>query len=221
MFAPAASLGSDQNILGSRVRPLIVGLTGNIGSGKSSVARLLAQRGALVIDADDLARQATDDPQVLARIGEELGAKLVAGGRLDRQAVAATVFADPEARARLNAIVHPWVGLRRLQLQAEAIASAEPPPMIVHDVPLLFEVELNEGVDVTVVVTAPLELRAERVAARSGLTEEQVRARDASQMPQEDKAARADFVVPNAAGLPELAQQVELLWPQLLARRSC
>ncbi|MFA7460903.1 MAG: dephospho-CoA kinase [Trueperaceae bacterium] len=219
MCAPAASLGSSQTILGSRLRPLIVGLTGSIGSGKSSVARLLAQRGALVIDADDLARQATDDPGVLTRIGEELGAHLVEGGRLDRQAVAAAVFADPDARARLNAIVHPWVGLRRLELQAEALASAEPPPMIVHDVPLLFEVGLNEGVDVTVVVTAPLPLRAARVAARSGLSEEQVRARDASQMPQEDKAARADFVVPNAAGLPELARQVDLLWPQLLARR--
>lgn len=184
------------------------------------MARLLANRGAYVIDADDLARQATYDPQVLAQISEQLGAELVPGGELDRQAVAATVFADPAARERLNAIVHPWVGRRRIQLQANAMALTQPPPVIVHDVPLLFEVGLDRSVDVTVVVTAPLRVRAARAHARSGLSDEQVRARDASQMPQEEKAARADYVLDNSGEPDELEQQVARLWPELLARRA-
>ena len=105
---------------GPSLRPLVVGLTGSIGAGKSSVARLLQAHGALVIDADALARQATDDPEVLASIARELGPGLVVYGRLDRQATARRVFDDPAARAALNGIVHPWVGRRRLELQAAA-----------------------------------------------------------------------------------------------------
>lgn len=197
-----------------------MGLTGNIGGGKSSVARLLAEHGAFIIDADDLARQATSDPAVLNRISVELGEELVKDGELDRQAVAAAVFADPAARSVLNSIIHPWVGLRRLQLQAEALGQAEPPPVVVHDVPLLFEVGLDESVDVTLVVVAPLAVRAARVIQRSGLSEEQVRQRDAAQMPQDEKAARADFVIDNSAGEPELEEAVARLWPELLARRA-
>ena len=214
------SLGSSPDILGPRVRPLIVGLTGNIGGGKSSVARLLELRGALVVDADDLARQATDDPEVLRRISEELGPELVKDGALDRQAMAAKVFADPEARSVLNSIVHPWVGLKRLQVQAEAMGQAEPPPVIVHDVPLLFEVGLQRSVDVTVVVTAPLAVRAARGARRSGLSRDQVEDRDAAQLPQEEKAARADFVIDNSGGEAELEEQVTRLWTQLMKRRG-
>lgn len=197
-----------------------MGLTGNIGGGKSSVARLLAEQGAFIIDADDLARQATSDPAVLNRISAELGAELVKDGELDRQAVAAAVFADPAARSVLNSIIHPWVGLRRLQLQAEALGQAEPPPVVVHDVPLLFEVGLDKSVDVTLVVVAPLAVRTARVMQRSGLSEEQVRQRDAAQMPQDEKAARADFVIDNSAGEAELEEAVAWLWPELLARRA-
>lgn len=197
-----------------------MGLTGNIGGGKSSVARLLAEHGAFIIDADDLARQATSDPAVLNRISAELGAELVKDGELDRQAVAAAVFADPAARSVLNSIIHPWVGLRRLQLQVEALGQAEPPPVVVHDVPLLFEVGLDKSVDVTLVVVAPLAVRTARVMQRSGLSEEQVRQRDAAQMPQDEKAARADFVIDNSAGEAELEEAVARLWPELLARRA-
>ena len=214
------SSGSTPDILGSRVRPLIVGLTGNIGGGKSSVARLLEQRGALIVDADDLARQATNDPDVLRRISEELGPELVKDDGLDRPAMAAKVFADPEARTVLNSIIHPWVGLKRMQVQAEAMNQPDPPPVIVHDVPLLFEVGLQRSVDVTVVVTAPLAERAARVARRSGLTREQVEDRDAAQMPQEEKAANADYVIDNSGGETELEAQVARLWSQLMKRRG-
>lgn len=198
----------------------MVGLTGNIGAGKSSVARLMAEMGAFVIDADDLARQATDDQAVLLQISEQLGPATVINGRLDRQAVAHAVFNDPEARSKLNAIVHPWVGAKRAELEQLALQQDPPPPMIVHDVPLLFEVGLDDAVDATVVVTAPLALRARRVARRSGLTADEVAARDASQMPQDEKAGRADFVISNAGGEAALKEEVARLWPELLARRA-
>src|SRR5690606_7224443 len=112
-------------------RPLRVGLTGNIGSGKSSVARALQRYGAAVIDADELARQATRDEAVLERIAQDLGEELVVradgAARLDRERTAAVVFDDPEALARLNAIVHPWVRARSAALERELEGAASPP----------------------------------------------------------------------------------------------
>lgn len=197
-----------------------MGLTGSIGSGKSSVGRLLAEWGALLIDADALARDATKDPAVLRRVSDELGVHLVREGSLDRAAVAALVFADEGALAKLNAIVHPWVGARRLELQAEALAAAQPPPLIVHDVPLLFETGLDAAVDTTVVVTAPLEVRVKRLEARSSMSEEDVRARDSAQMPQEEKARRAEFLVDNSGSQAALQEEVARLWEELLVRRA-
>lgn len=199
-------------------RPLRVGLTGGIGSGKSSVARLLAGHGAYVIDADALARQATEDPAVLARIEAELGPGLVRGGRLDRAATARRVFGDAGARSVLNGIVHPWVAARREELEGEALRRSPRPPVIVHDVPLLFEVGLERGVDAVVVVSAPLEERARRLAERSGLSREEVMARDAAQLPLAEKAARADYVIDNSGTPRELEEQVARLWRQLIAR---
>ena len=196
---------------------LRVGLTGNIGSGKSSVARLLRERGAAVIDADALAREATQDPEVLEDIARDLGSELVRGGQLDRAATARRVFADPAARSRLNAIVHPWV--RRASAErAAALEDADPaPPVIVFDIPLLYENGLELGLDAVLVVDAALEARVERVRARSGLDAAEVRARDAAQMPLPDKVARADFVVDNNASPEALRDQVDALWRRLLA----
>ncbi|MEJ2292209.1 MAG: dephospho-CoA kinase [Deinococcales bacterium] len=199
---------------------LHVGLTGNIGSGKSSVARLLEARGAAVIDADALARQATEDAEVLAAIARDLGAELVAAGRLDRAATARRVFGDPEARRRLNAIVHPWVR-RATERLTEALERApEPPAVIVHDVPLLYENGLDRGLDAVIVVDAPLAERVARVAARSRLSEEDVRSRDAAQMPLDDKVARADYVVDNGGTLEELEARVDAVWRALLERAA-
>ena len=200
--------------------PVRVGLTGNIGSGKSSVARRLEARGAVVIDADALAAEATRDPAVLARIARELGPELVVDGRLDRAATAERVFADPDARRRLNAIVHPWV--RRASAErVEALgASPSPPPVIVLDIPLLYENGLEAGCDAVIVVDAPLEARVERVTRRSGLDAEAVRARDAAQMPLADKVARADYVVDNGGPEERLDAQIDALWRGLLARAT-
>lgn len=199
-------------------RPLRVGLTGNIGSGKSTVARLLAERGAVVIDADALARQATSDPGVLAEVAAALGPDLVVGGVLDRSATATRVFDDPAAREVLNGIVHPWVARRRLELEAAAALRHPQPAVVVHDVPLLYEVGLDADVDVVVVVYAPFDVRAARLAKRSGLSREDAAARDAAQLPLDDKVALADFVIDNGGGEADLETQVAHLWEELLAR---
>ncbi|MDF1522459.1 MAG: dephospho-CoA kinase [Trueperaceae bacterium] len=197
--------------------PLRLGLTGAMGAGKSSVARRLASRGARVIDADALARAATADPAVLERIAAEVGADLVADGRLDRAATAARVFADPAARQALEAIVHPWVRAAAAAEEAAARAEVPPPPVVVHDVPLLFENGLDAGMDATVVVTAPFDVRAARLAARSGLSDAAVRARDGAQMDPDEKARRATFVIDNGGAEEDLDAAVERLWGRLLA----
>lgn len=198
-----------------QVAPLQIGLTGNIGSGKSTVARLLQARGAALIDADALARAATRDSGVLARVAAELGDDLVVEGELDRAAVAARVFSDPAARAVLNGIIHPWVQQERARQVAALLAQTPPPPVIVHDIPLLFEVGLEGAFDTVVVVDAPLETRIARVAARSGLSEDEVRARDAAQWPLGEKVKRAEVVIDNGGGEGALKRQIDGLWETL------
>ena len=197
--------------------PLQVGLTGNIGSGKSTVARLFAERGAVVIDADADARRATANPVVLREIAATFGQDLVTDGKLNRTRLGAVVFADPAARARLNAVVHPWVSREREARVAALNAGTPPPAVIVHDVPLLFEVGLEAEMDKTVVVDAPLTLRLARAAARSGLTPDELRARDAAQLPPAEKVRRADFVLRNDGDMAALRRQVDDLWQKLTA----
>lgn len=212
-----------------------VGLTGNIGSGKSSVARLLERRGAVVIDADALARQATEDPVVLGRIASELGRDLIVtvDGRdvgIDRAATARLVFEDRAALTKLNAIVHPWVAARRAEIEAAALTvdppatvsatsvAAAPRPVIVNDIPLLYENGLEGEFDVVVVVYAPRDARAARVLERSGLSFEEFDKRDAAQLPLAEKAARADIVVDNSGDPADLETEVARLWDELTAR---
>jgi len=193
---------------------LRVGLSGSMGAGKSTVAAALARRGAAIIDADALARRASDDPAVLARIAAEVGRELVVAGRLDRPATAALVFADASARQRLEAIIHPWVRHHATALERALLERELPPVMIVHDVPLLFERELERDLDVSVAVLAPLSLREARVAARGG-DPSGVRARDSAQLPSAVKAARADFVIENDGDEAELERAVAALWTSL------
>ena len=197
--------------------PLNIGLTGNIGSGKSTVARLFAERGAAVIDADALAREATLDPDVLREIAATFGSELVRAGELDRTKLAEIVFEAPEARAKLNAIIHPWVAREREARVNALLSRASPPKVIVHDVPLLFEVGLDAEMDKTVVVDAPLETRVARVIARSGLTADEVRSRDAAQLPLAKKVERADFVIDNSGDQKDLTEQVEVVWRGLVS----
>lgn len=187
-------------------RPRRLGLTGSIGAGKSTVAALLRARGLTVLDADEQAREVTRDPAVLAEIGAAFPGT-VQNGVLDRAALAAQVFGDAQKLAVLNAITHPHVRTRMEALEREAAQRGE--AWVVQDIPLLFEGGLEAGMDAVLVVDAPLLLRVARVMARSGLTEAEVRARDARQMPAAEKRGRATVVLENHRDRAELEAQVE------------
>lgn len=186
--------------------PRRLGLTGSIGAGKSTVAALLRARGLTVLDADEVAREVTHDPAVLAEIAAAFPG-VVQGGVLDRAALAAAAFADPARLAVLNAITHPRVRERMQALEREAAARGE--AWVVQDVPLLFEGGLGGLMDAVLVVDAPLPLRVARVSARSGLRPEEVLARDARQMPAEEKRKRATFVLDNSGDLAALERQLD------------
>lgn len=193
---------------------LRVGLTGGIGSGKSEVARLLARHGAVVVDADAIAREvvAPGTPG-LAAVLAEFGAGVRApDGSLDRPALARIVFADTAALGRLNAIVHPLVADRRAELVAAAPAGA----VVVEDVPLLVENGLAGGFDLVLVVTAPERLRIERLRAR-GMADAQARARMAAQATDAQRAAAADVLITNDGSLADLAARVDALWRDRIA----
>jgi dephospho-CoA kinase len=193
---------------------LLVGLTGGIGAGKSTVADLLAERGAVVIDADDLARRAVDPGTPgFDAVVESFGPEVVtAQGELDRGRLASIVFADEEARGKLEAIVHPQVA----RLFAEA---AEPyrdtDAILVYVVPLLVENHLEGMFDVVVVVTAEREARVARLAQARAMTPEDIRGRMDAQLPDERRMAVAHVVIPNDGPVEELRGKVDDLWARL------
>src|SRR3954453_11151783 len=196
---------------------LRIGLTGGIGSGKSTVSALLAARGALIIDADRIAREVVEPGTPgLAAVVEAFGAGvLAADGTLARPALAAVVFADPEERARLDGIVHPLVRARA----AELAADAPPGAVLVHDVPLLVETGRADSYDLVLVVEADGETRVARLVQR-GLTAEDARARIAAQATDEQRRAGGDVVLDKGGTEDELAAQVDRLWRERLAPAS-
>jgi dephospho-CoA kinase len=193
---------------------LRIGLTGGIGSGKSTVSRLLAERGAVIVDADRIAREVVErGTPGLAAVVEAFGdGVLSADGALDRPALAAIVFSDPEARARLDGIVHPLVRSR----SAELAAAAPPDAVLVNDVPLLVETGQAGSYDLVLVVEADEETRVARLVQR-GLTAGDARARIAAQATDEQRRAVADVVLDNSGSLEDLAAQVEGFWAQRVA----
>lgn len=190
-----------------------VGLTGGIGSGKSEVARRLAQRGALVVDADVLAREAlAPGSDGLARVVEEFGADVLEGdGSLDRAELGRLVFADPARLAALNAIVHPYVARRSAEIGAAAPEAA----VVVYDVPLLVENHLESAYDVVVVVDASEPTQLARLTGTRGMTEADARARIAAQASREKRLAAADVVLDNDGDLASLERSVADLWGRL------
>lgn len=198
----------------------IVGLTGGIGSGKSTVARFFEARGAAIIDADRLAREAVlpgtpGFAAVVARFGPGV---LGPGGDLDRAALGRIVFGDEEARRALNAIVHPEVA--RLAAERMAALSAAGRALIVYDVPLLFENGLERYLPETIVVSVPEEIQRARVRARDGLSPEEIEARLRAQLPLADKAARATYVIDNSGSLTDTEASVDALWKNLIQERE-
>lgn len=196
-------------------RPLRVGLTGGIAAGKSVAARRLRELGAAVVDHDELARLVVDPGTPgLAAVVEVFGPGVLRpDGELDRAALGAVVFADPEARGRLNGIIHPRV--REASRAAEASAVAHGADVVVHDIPLLVEVGLAGSFDQVVVVDAPADLRMSRLVSERGLTEVEARQRVAAQAPDRDRRAAADVVWDGSGGVQHLRDQVDDWWRSL------
>jgi len=193
-----------------------VGLTGGIGAGKSEVSRRLAAQGAVVIDADALAREvvAPGTPglaEVVAAFGPGI---LLPDGGLDRPRLGELVFRDADLRARLNAIVHPRVGEAMRELESSAAQGA----IVVHDVPLIAENNLSGSYDLVVVVDVPPRIQMDRLTRLRGMSRDQARARIAAQASREQRLAIAGIVIDNSSSLAELDRQVGELWTELRRR---
>ena len=197
---------------------LRVGLTGGIASGKTSVSDALGERGAVVIDADVLARQVVEPGTPgLAAVAERFGTEVLTGdGRLNREALGRLVFADPEARRELEAIVHPAVRARAAEIEATADSDA----VVVHVIPLLVETGQQDDYDVLVVVDVEPERQLERLRQRNGLDAEAANARIAAQSTRAARLAVADIVLDNDTGPDDLLDQVDSLWRDLRARAT-
>lgn len=197
----------------------LVGLTGGIGSGKSTVARLLAERGAVVVDADQVAREVVEPGEpALAEIAERFGAGVLDDGRLDRPALAAIVFGDEDARRDLEAITHPRIGERIATRIGEAQAAEEADGrtrVVVVDHPLLVESGSASGYATVIVVEAPVEVRVQRLVEHRGMAEEDARARIAAQADDATRRAAATHVVDNSGEPEDLAPQVDAILAEL------
>lgn len=193
----------------------VIGLTGGIATGKSTVARMFEKLGAVVVSADEAARRVVEPGEpALQEIREAFGDEVLApDGTLDRRALGDIVFADEEARRRLEAITHPRI---RQQTKAEIDAAAEQGRTVIAEIPLLFESDgARAMVDKTIVVYVDEKTQEERLMVRDGWSRDQARARMASQLPLAKKAAMADWVIDNGGSLEETKNQVEDLWRKL------
>lgn len=196
----------------------LVALTGGIASGKSTIARRLAEHGAVVIDADALVRELQRPGQpVLAAIAQEFGpGVLTAEGELDRAALGRLVFGDPDRLATLNGIVHPAVK-DESQRRFRAAFDADPQAVVVYDVPLLAEARGAGEWDRVVVAHAPAEVRVARLVENRGMAEDEARARVASQASDEERLKLADVVIDTSGSLEATLAQADALWESLRA----
>jgi dephospho-CoA kinase len=192
---------------------LRIGLTGGIGSGKSEVSRLLAEHGAVVIDADLLAREVVEPGTPgLAEVVEAFGAGVLADdGSLDRAALGARVFGDDAARRRLEAIIHPRVRARAAEIEA----AADPDAIVVHDIPLLVETGQADAFDGVIVVDVPVEVQVERLVGERGMSANEAQGRIAAQASRQQRAGAADWIVDNTGSLADLKLAVARVWKEL------
>jgi dephospho-CoA kinase len=196
---------------------ILVGLTGGIGSGKTTVAGMLAGRGAVVVDADELAREALEPgTRAFKHVSDLFGDDVLThDGRIDRTALAGVVFSDEEKRRALESITHPEV----FRLLAETVEKfRDTDDVVVFDAPLIIETGFHEAVDLLVVVTAPVEQRIERVRRDRGMSEAEAAVRIAAQAEPEARDAAADVLIHNDGDLEELEARVDELWDQISAR---
>jgi dephospho-CoA kinase len=189
-----------------------VGLTGGIASGKSAVAAELAARGAIIIDADVLAREVVEPgTSALAAIIDRFGPQVLSDGQLDRTRLAQIVFADPLARRDLERIVHPAVRARAADLERAAGRAA----VVVHVIPLLVETGQQEDFDLVVTVDVDHETQIKRLIARNGYTRAEAESRIAAQASREDRRIAADVVLDNTGSVAQLREQIDALWAEL------
>lgn len=192
----------------------LIGLTGGVGSGKSTVAEMLRELGAEVVDADEASHAAYEPGSPgFEAVVREFGDEYVSDGRIDRARLGEVVFSDPDARLRLNAIVHPLV--RELMAQRTAEAVERGAEVVVQDVPLLFENGLERLFSSVVLVYVPEEVQMERLVSGRGFTRERAQAMVATQMPIEDKRGRAHHVINNSGTREETQEQVRAVWHEL------
>ena len=193
---------------------IVVGLTGGIGAGKSSVSERLAERGALVIDADAIVRELQEPGQpVFEAMVDHFGSEILdAEGRIDRQAVADRVFKDSEALKALNQMTHPAVQAEMARRMGEVAGTDA---IVIMDIPLL--TSKREGMGRVIVVDAPVEVAVERLVEQRGLSEEDARARIANQISRDERLALADFVVDNGGDLDQLDREVDRCWDWLVS----
>ncbi|HEY3530863.1 MAG TPA: dephospho-CoA kinase [Nocardioides sp.] len=191
-----------------------VGLTGGVASGKSTVSAILSDLGAVVVDADAIAREVVEPgtPGLAAVVGEFGPDVLAEDGRIDRAALGALVFADPSRRAVLEAIVHPLVRARAAELEAAAPAGA----LVVHDIPLLVETGQQASFDAVVVVDVPEDLQVERAVRERGWSDAEARSRVAAQAARADRLAAATYVVDNSGTLEDLRRRVAEVFEELV-----
>jgi dephospho-CoA kinase len=195
----------------------VIGLTGGVGSGKSTVAGILRDLGATVIDADEAAHAVYEpDTPGFDAVVREFGQSIVRGGRIDRERLGRLAFSDEEARRRLNAIVHPLVREWMAARTAEAIEGGA--EVVVQDVPLLYENGLEGLFSSIVLVYVPAELQVERLVKGRGFTPERAGAVIAAQMPIEEKRRRAHHIIDNSGSREDTRRQVEEIWEQITGR---
>ncbi|MFN8510882.1 MAG: dephospho-CoA kinase [Deinococcaceae bacterium] len=187
-----------------------IGLTGSIGSGKSTISEVLCGWGFVVLDADKIAHQVTSQPEVLFEIQEAFGSDAVVGGQLDREKLARRVFSNPADLSKLNAIVHP-----RVRAKMRELSLRETHRVVFEDIPLLFENGLEDQFEAVVFIDAPFELRLERVKERSGWTREELLKREASQWPIAEKRMKTPWLLWNAGDHTTLARDLRTLLVQL------